>query len=303
VRDVKFRQGEQCRAVGTVLWLGSILLLGLAIGGCSQGSPTAPDEIDASWDNISFASPHESGRLSIDAGGRITLLEVDEGADPGWLGPATWRELENALRAADLEDSARTDSNGRASLGFVRVTRGGSSAQFEFEDPASLSPAKQCLVGILQGIWLHSFGPQPEERVEFIPVERLLHGHYARRPSAAEFVIRDEDALIDLLRESLDESHSMVVMPAVDFSSHMVVAVFLGLHDHAHVDVRVDGFATYSANGYLQISLSRYVLEEGCSTPGGRGGAFEIIALPRAGGEIYLNWDTVSVGCEGQTGW
>ncbi len=296
------------RAVRRMTATGWWWALAVVLAGCSHGTVTAPDEINASWDEISFISPQAEGRLSIDAFGRILLTGVSEPADPGILGPATWRQLESALRQADLEEIPASPSGGEGwegpgrVAGCLRIQRGDSVQGFDYLDPGELGEPEARLVSILEQVWLHSFGPQPDERVDLIRVERLLAGHYAVLPAPAEYVIRDEDALLQVLSGALDEGHATVALPRIDFEQQMVLAVFLGPHDDEHVDLRFDTFATYSANGYLQVSLSRYVRDQSCQTPLGEGGAFEIVALPRVTGEVYWSWETVSVGCEGQTG-
>ena len=116
--------GGACRAIGPTLGLGCLLTFGLVLAGCTHGSPTAPDEIAASWDEISFASPPVAGHLSIDGAGHIAFSGAPDSADPGLLGPTTWRELEQALQSADLEPLAEWFAMDEPDRGFVAVTIG-----------------------------------------------------------------------------------------------------------------------------------------------------------------------------------
>ncbi len=287
------------RAITSSYGLGLLLALGIAFAGCSNGSPTAPDEIDASWDQIEYASPQTTTYLSIDAVGKIDSSDESGETDPGLLGPSTWWRLEEALAATDLEPLGPGDENPQS--GWVRITRNGEVSGFVWEDEASLTDAQRLLAGILDEVWTNSFGPAPDERVDIYPVGRLLKGHFAMVPAAAEYVIRDEDALIDLLRMTLDPRHGAVVLPEVDFATDMVLAVFLGPRDAEHLDLGIGAFVAHSARGYLQVSATRFERTEECATPIEPGGAFEIVTVPRTSGELYLNWETTSVGCDDQT--
>lgn len=284
------------RAITSSYGLGLLLALGIAFAGCSNGSPTAPDEIDASWDQIEYASPQATTYLSIDAQGKIDSDDESGETDPGLLGPSTWRRLEEALAQVELESLDTGGENPQG--GWVRVTRAGEVTGFVWEDEATLTDPERRLAGILGEVWTNSFGPAPDERVDIYPVGRLLKGQFATLPAAAEFVIRDEDALVDLLRSTLDPRHGAVVLPEVDFTRDMVLAVFLGPRDHRHLDLGIGSFVAHSARGYLQVSATRFERSEECATPIEPGGAFEIVTVPRTSGELYLNWETTSVGCD-----
>ena len=278
------------RGQGPWLLLAGVLLL--TLGGCSSGDLTAPDDVRASWDSLEYRST-VADTLSINGRGEILFRGAETGADTGLLGADMWRSLETALASAELEPLP--DVSPMTHRGVISVTADGVQAGFTWTSIEELTEDQRLLVGLLEELRAEALGPDEDERVYPIPSERILRGLDARATQPAQMVIRDSDMLLELLGDQLDRPG--VVIPQVDFSREMVIAVFLGQRSHEWFDVRIDPTANMTASGYLQIAVTQFVRAPECPVPDAEGAPFDMVRTRKVEGEVFFLWDRVVTGC------
>ncbi|MCK4303261.1 MAG: hypothetical protein KAY24_03390 [Candidatus Eisenbacteria sp.] len=277
------------------------LLVASQFLGCDSCNTLAPDEINASWDQLEYLTGAAQDTLRIDENGAICLLGAPGMVSSGLLGPQTWCALEIAVARAEMAalewppEGAAGDSGWGACLLWRDATQVG----FCWSSPDSLTERQQELVCLLEQVRGEAWGPDSlDPRLDPIPVVRLLHGYAKESAVPGEFLLRDEDALLDLLRQRL--GRGVIVLPEVDFTREMVLAIFLGGGGSEAFDIRVGESAIRTAEDYLQVPVTLHRLAEGCPDPGGQGGDFDLVRLPKIDGEVFFLWDEIEHGCVGQ---
>ncbi len=281
--------------LGFSVWPGAILFLAAAcaaLAGCGAGDPTAPGDLFASWDNLEYATADGQATVSIGGGGEIRVHDTVVGTHDGLLGPATWHALESALRTAGLAPCTPPAGTG---VGAVLLVRDGETTGFRWADAGELTAAQAQVVELLDGLRREAAGPDGSTLVEPVSVGRLLHGFDATGP-AEGVLVRDEDQMIDLLRARL--ARAAVVLPEIDFEREMVLAVFAGPRSNDAFDVVADDFAVRTLDGYMKVTVRRYVREASCPAVGdGVHGAFDVVRLPRSAAQVFIDWRVVVLEC------
>ena len=260
-----------------------------ALAGCGAGDPTAPGDISASWDNLEYATADGQATVSIEGGGEIRVRDTVAGTHDGLLGPATWQALESALGEAGLAPCTPPAGTG---VGAVLLVRDGETTGFQWSATGDLTPAQAEVVRLLDELRQQAAG---STLVEPVPVGRLLHGFDATGP-AEEILVRDEDQMIDLLRTRL--ARAAVVLPEIDFEREMALAVFAGPRGNDAFDVVADDFAVRTIDGYMKVTVNRYVRAATCPAVGdGIHGAFDVVRLPRSTAQVFIDWRVVALEC------
>lgn len=276
--------------------LATMLLLAAAcaaLAGCGVGDRLAPDDLDTSWDSLEYTSLGGQVTVQIGADGAILVRTAGNEDHDGLLGPATWRMLETALRQCGLTACTPPAGSGE---GAVLVVRAGLPIGFRWSASDELTAAQAQVVALLEQVRAQAEDPAVNPRLAGTPVGRLLHGFEALGP-AETVLIRDEDQMMDVLRDRLDRVS--VVLPRIDFDREMVLAVFLGPRSNDAFDVVIDGYATPSLDGYLKVAVDRFARVSGsCPVIGdGHHGAFDLVRLPRSDAQVYLDWGLVRLEC------
>jgi hypothetical protein len=255
----------------------------------------APDELQVPWEQLEYHALGTSDTLRIDQTGALRLLGASAGAEAGLVGSAAWPALTRAVRDVDGDLIAEAPAQMDPGEGAFFLAAGASRRGFTWTSPAGFSAAQSQLITLLDGLRREALGPDPQARTYPISGARLLHGYTARATEAAEFILRDEDALLRLLSEML--ALETIILPEVDFGREMVLAVFLGPRTRRAYDVEIFLEITRTEDGYLQVPVTLYTRAEDCPFSEGAGGAYDLIRLPKTDGEVFFLWDQVDTGC------
>ena len=284
----------------TILWLGLFCaVLSLGLFGCGSGDLTAPDDIRATWSEIEFSTLQNPDLLTIDQNGDISITGNEQGPETGILSPDSWRALETVISRVELdpisiEPRKQAIAGDKVGEGLFLLHRDGETFGFIWQDPENLTLAEEELVSLLQRIRDNALIPI-SERVNIFHGVRLLHGFDAAIDHPAQYLIRDEDTLLTILRNDL--GRETVVMPQIDFDRDVVLAIFLGPRSHENFDLQIWSEISLMVGGFFHLSIDKFSRAPGCPIPEGNGGAFELIRIPRLDKEIYLDWNMVESGC------
>jgi hypothetical protein len=281
------------------LWLTVIFLpLLVSVIGCGSGDLTAPDDINASWNGITYQAPRVLDTLTIDSAGNIELIDGETGPEAGLLSPGSWRLLETTIAGANLEpiivDTNKNQPTPTPREGLFYIQTDVETVGFSWSDFSALTEPQQELVQVLQQIRENALTPI-SERINIYHGVRLLHGYDATIKTQAQFLIRDTDTLLDVLNTNI--GRETVAMPSIDFERHVVLAVFLGPRDPQAYDLQIWTEISLMVGGYYHISIDRFTRAPGCPVPESNGGVFELIRMPKLDQEIYLDWNVIETGC------
>ncbi len=276
--------------------VGSLALLvvvcALPIGGCGSGAPTSPDPFRAGWDSLDLFSLSASDTLAVLGDGTIAYRAgAETPAAEGLVSLALLRSLEDAVAAVEMApwDPAALQPG---ATGALRLQWGGASAGFSWESTDELDAAQCWLIELLGQLRDNALG-EGNERVDAVAMAAVVRGDRARVTERDARLVRDGDALLLLLRESL--GGEPLVLPEVDFETEMLLVVFGG-RTAPGAEVRVGSLASRTAGGYLQVPVTLHVPAPECAPPG-YASPFEIVRLGKMDIEIFFLWEQVISGC------
>jgi hypothetical protein len=278
----------------------SLGFVGLLIGGlfmltgCESGTPMAPEEIPASWDQLTFVSTAEEDTLLIAGDGSLSLsgTAAEDTPEFGLLAPATWCAVKEAADRAEMEPLPGGLGGLDLGAGVVRLRDYDGFRGFSWTSEDELSEAQHDLVILLRGIRDGALSPE-DPRLDPVPIGALLHGYHAALSESRELIVRDEDALLRLIREALPGE--AVIIPTVDFQNEMVLAIFVGTCA-APSDVEIWETARWTLDGDLQLAVTVSEPSPNCE-PRGTVSPFQLARLPKTDGEVFFLWERVVTGC------
>jgi hypothetical protein len=268
--------------------------------GCSSSGPTRPGEIDAGWDSLTLRADATAGALSVLRDGTVRYAAPSGAEDrQGVVSPKRLDALREAVERADLSpfdvahSIAGTESDTLIGSGRIELVRSGVTLGLVWESIRDLNAAESALVGELLSVWKEARA-EGAEMVEAIPTTRMLSGYGARVPGATAILVRNGDALLNLIRVQL--GGRIVALPEIDFNTEMVVAVFAGPDCRPGSVVQVDVAASRTMGGYLQVPVTVYEPAEQCSGLTGTS-PFDLVRLRRMDIEVFFLWDRITLGC------
>jgi len=270
-----------------------VVVCAFLLGGCGSGAPTSPDPFQVGWTSLDLFSLSASDTLAVLGDGTIDYRAPDTTAS-GLVSLALLRSLEDAVAEVALTDVAPAAWPPGAT-GALRLLRGGAAVGFSWESTDELDLTQRQLIELLGHIRADALG-EGNERVDAVATSAVVRGDRARVTEQDARVIRDGDALLLLLRESM--GGEPLVLPEVDFETEMLVAVFGGRQAPGS-EVQVGALASRTAGGYLQVPVTLHVPAPECA-PAGDASPFAIVRLAKMDVEIFFLWERVTHGCLGE---
>jgi hypothetical protein len=275
-------------------WIGVTLAAAALAGGCGTSGPSRPGEIDAGWDSVTLSSAPSNDALSVLGDGTVLFAPSAGEGRQGVISLPSLGALQDAVSRAGLSPFDPGTSPPGASR--IVLVRGSATLGVAWQTESELTPPERVLVAALDRVRAEALG-QGSERVEAIATERILSGYDARVSGPMAVLVRDGDGLINLLRGPL--GGRTVALPAIDFKTEMLLAVFAGPGVRPGTQVQVDAAVSRTVGGYLQAPVTVYEPEAGCT---GLSGAspFDLVRLRRVDLEVFFLWDLVTTGCRGR---
>jgi hypothetical protein len=171
---------------------------------------------------------------------------------------------------------------------FVSVTRGGevltfASGSCDVSAPAPLTDLSQLFQDLA--------AQAGEHRVRPVQYQILTHGIYSAIREPGRVIVRDRDALVQLLKAH--RPNAPVAIPRVDFSTQMVVAAFLGDCPGSGYALDLDA-AEETESGWLRIRFVRTAPPADCAAGGGITQPFVMFAVERRPGDVLFEDRMVS---------
>ena len=275
-------------------------IIAVVAAGCSSSGPTRPGEIDAGWDSLTLRADAAGGVLTVLRDGTVRYAAPSGDEDrQGVVSPRRLDALREAVERADLSplDAARTNAGMESDTligpGRIELVRAGVTLGLIWESVGDLNAAESILVGELLSVWKEARA-EGAEMVEAIPTTRMLSGYGARVPGPTAILVRNGDALLNLIRVQLGAR--LVALPEIDFDTEMVVAVFAGPGSRPGSEVQVDVAASRTMGGYLQVPVTVYEPAEECTGLTGTS-PFDLVRLRRMDLEVFFLWDRITLGC------
>jgi len=274
-------------------------LIGLLIAGCSGTGPTRPGTTDAGWQSLTLTAGGSDDVLTVWGDG--TLRYTEAGAPStreGVVSAARMASLRDAVERAELLPLEAVAEPGKSpgeapAAGRIELVRDGVLLGLVWESLDQLTPHQRALADELEAVRRQAAGDGAES-VETIPTASLLRGYDARVSGPAAILVRNGDALLNLIRTQL--GGRVVALPAIDFDREMVIAVFAGPDVRPGSAVQVDVAVSRTVGGYLQVPVTVYEPATECPGLTGRS-PFDLVRLRRMDLEIFFLWDKILTSC------
>jgi hypothetical protein len=281
------------------LSVAAAVLIGLLAAGCSSGGPTTPGATDAGWDTLTLRASGADDTLTVRGDGTLIYTELGgASARDGVVSATRMASLREAVERAELQPltvglSFEQSPGETPAAGRIELVHDAEILGLVWESLEELTPAERDLVDELEEVRRQAAG-DGAEMVEAIPTEWLLDGYDARVAGPTAILVRNGDALLNLIRTQL--GGRVVALPQIDFDTEMVVAVFAGTGVRTGSRVQVDVAVSRTLGGYLQVPVTIYEPEEECTGLTGNS-PFDLVRLRRMDLEVFFLWDRIAMGC------
>jgi hypothetical protein len=274
----------------------AMILSGLAAG-CAWDNSTAPQAQEPTWNLVRFhetAAADDSFRdLSVRTDGELTLID-GRGDGMSERGLLAGEKLETLARLIDaLPPQSYAASSPCNSDGFfVSITRGGevltyASGSCDAGAPAALTELHQMFDRLALEVLDH--------KVVTVEFRTLQAGAQSHIRTARRMVIRDRDALVQLLREH--QPDQPVAIPRVDFSRQMVVAEFSGDRPTGGYEVGVAGIER-TDSGWLRVRLDEVEPGSRCAVSPAVTQPFTIVVVDGHDPDVLFESDVTTTRCD-----
>lgn len=151
-----------------------------------------------------------------------------------------------------------------------------------------------CVAAIALGVWLYAGQGEKSNRAGGTEIEVLIQGQNAGAVTERKnFRLKNKEQLEQLWRSMYTSDGP--ALPAVDFSTHEVLAVFDGSHSSGGYGVEV--VSVQDSNTARQVVIRRIVPDENCITTDAITNPFILVVLPKSNLPIVRTEETKTVLC------